>query len=312
MKHVFIINPAAGKRNAAEFIKEEVGRLFPSSGSYSIELTKKPGHAAEIAKKYAETGEPVRIYSCGGDGTLNEVLNGMYRYENAELAVFPSGSGNDFIKMLAGRAAVNLESLVHGVAEKIDIIECEGTAAINCVSAGLDASVANEVSKFKRLPFINGSTAYILSVLRCFLSHIGSKLQFELDGELYPQDTYLFGVAANGRYYGGGFMPAPNADMYDGMLDFVMVKKVSRFRMLTIIDEYKKGTHLHHNNIISLVRCTRARILSDKPIQMNLDGEIRTFHNPEIRVLPSAVSIIKPLIQASVFDESNAVLEGNF
>lgn len=99
MKHIFIINPTAGKYDSRQRIYEMAEHLRTAHGlDVQCILTKKQGHATEIAQKLCQTGEPLRFYACGGDGTVNEVANGIIGYDNAAMSVIPVGTGNDFLK----------------------------------------------------------------------------------------------------------------------------------------------------------------------------------------------------------------------
>jgi len=295
MKHIFIINPVAGSKNSAKEIEKKVKEIFKSRKDKAlILLTQHSGHATELAREHAKDGEPVRFYSCGGDGTMNEVLNGMYTYENAELAVYPSGSGNDFVKMYGDINDITLESLVEGTPEKTDILKCDDRVAANIISVGFDAAIADGAKKFKKIPLIGGSTAYFASLIYNFLCKTAFEYEFVLDGVTYPKSQYHFGVAANGSFYGGGFKAAPMANMNDGYIDFIMVKKVSRLRILSLINDYKKGTHVKYNDIVKHVRCKAAQIKTIGKSLINLDGEIKVANNPKISIIEKAVSIIRP------------------
>lgn len=98
MEHVFIVNPVAGKADARNFLLPELERAKQALGAEAtVECTTRPGEARDIARRWAQTGAPVRLYACGGDGTLNEVFAGALGFVNAQVASVPCGSGNDFI-----------------------------------------------------------------------------------------------------------------------------------------------------------------------------------------------------------------------
>ena len=133
MQHVFIVNNAAGNGKTTEKLIPEIRKYFAKKGGkYEIEFTKYKGDATVIAKSYAEKGEPVRIYACGGDGTLNEVLNGVVGYDNVEMGIIPCGSGNDFVKYYGGKKVFwNLEELIDAPEEYIDLMRVGNKYAIN-------------------------------------------------------------------------------------------------------------------------------------------------------------------------------------
>ena len=150
MRHVFIVNPVSGKADASGSLVPKIIQAAARQGvDYEILLTERPGHGVELAQQQAAAGEPVRLYACGGDGTLNEVLQGVYGCKNAQVACVPCGSGNDFVRNFGGSAPfLDLENLIQGEAVSMDLIETDqGLAAAIC-SAGLDAQVAYGIPKF--------------------------------------------------------------------------------------------------------------------------------------------------------------------
>ena len=173
MKHLFIINPAAGIKDRSRQYIEEIEHIFADLDEpYEIALTEYPRHATEIARAHARRGTPLRIYSIGGDGTLGEVLAGCYDCKNVELAAYPSGTGNDFIKVFPGLPFADLAALVHGESETIDILRYNDSVCINIVNCGFDANVAYNVRRFKK--FMSGNLAYFASLFYSFYSGLPS------------------------------------------------------------------------------------------------------------------------------------------
>ncbi len=303
MRHVFIINPTAGRHDSTAEIREKI-RNLRTSEPVEIYLTRSPGDAQKRARYEAEQGDRVRIYSCGGDGTANEVLNGLAGYPNCAMGIIPIGSGNDFVRALEDYSRddfLDVERMVHGEEVPIDLIECQGKYSMNVLSVGFDSAVAKNVDKFKKLPLVSGSLAYKMSIVYCLFSKRSHKVKFLLDGEPFQKTesgkTTLLTVAANGRYYGGGIKAAPLSVMDDGLIDFIHVDTIPVLKFLSIIGKYIKGTHLNnpkYKDFLTFQRCKKVQFLSDEPIDVNLDGEIFAMMNPEINVLPGAIRIILP------------------
>ena len=108
MKHIFIVNPAAGKSDRTAEYREMIDAAFAPRGlSYELLVSGAPGECRTLARQAAQSGEEVRLYACGGDGTLNEVINGVVGYDNAAVTHFPGGSGNDTIKIFDDRTFFN-------------------------------------------------------------------------------------------------------------------------------------------------------------------------------------------------------------
>jgi len=293
MKHIFIVNPAAGKGKSLEvipFIQEcfkdrEQDELF-------IEVTKYPGHAAEIAREYA-SAEECRIYSVGGDGTVNEVVNGIAGTSSA-IGVIPTGSGNDFVRSLHPEMDIKalIAQSIDGIEKSIDLAKVNDKYFVNISSIGFDANVVFNAMKFKKKPGITGSMAYVLSIIYTVFKHKINRIRVDIDGSKFEMDSLLVAVA-NGKYYGGGMMPVPGAVLDDGMLDICLVSEVSRRTILTLFPKYMKGQH-GILKPVSFQKGQRVRIESDEELCLNIDGEIVTSRAINYEIIKSGIKVILP------------------
>lgn len=297
MKHIFIINPVAGKHNKSKELIEHISQCMEGRGlTYSCLLTQAPMHAASLAREFAETGAPVRLYACGGDGTLNEVANGAAGFENAAITHFPTGSGNDFIKIFGEDAVrfTKLEELLSCEEAAMDLIDCNGRLCLNICSVGLDARIGTDIQKLKRLAFVTGSGAYALSALFHVLKGVSQRLKINI-GEQSFDENFTMVVAANGCYYGGGFHPVPEASPTDGAIDFLLVKGVSRLRAAKVVGDYKKGLHAKYPALITHTRGT-GMTLEDPVGQacINIDGELMRAKTIRISLSEKKVRFFYP------------------
>ena len=283
MEHIFIINPVSGTANTQVFLEPAIQKAAAElSIPYQIIKTEYPGHATEIAHRFSKTGKPVRFYACGGDGTLNEVVAGTLGFPRAETACVPCGSGNDFVRNFGKKEDfLDLKNLIQGQSCVVDLIKTQYGIATAICSAGLDAQVAYGIPKFRRFPFAGGETAYKLSILTSLCSKLGHKLKITADGEVFTGE-YLMLAICNGMTYGGGFKAAPEANMQDGLLDLVMVKKISRLRIAGVVNTYKQGRHLENGKVIPAlqdvltyrrVKQVTVETLDQRPIVVTQDGE---------------------------------------
>ena len=217
MKHLFIINPAAGSRNQTEDYRKKIADVCESRGlDYAIRVSGAPGRCCKIAREAAESGEDYRIYACGGDGTLNEVVNGAAGFPNVAVTVFSGGSGNDFARMFSEPTAFrDLERLLDADEVQMDLIRCNDDYSLNICSVGLDARIGHDVANYKRLPLLSGFRAYALSTVVNVIKGIHEHYVIEVNGERIDGRQTLI-CACNGRFYGGGFCPVPTADPTDG------------------------------------------------------------------------------------------------
>lgn len=299
MKHIFIINPTAGKYDQTKEMRSHIEaalRAFEHD-TYEIYITKYAQDALHYSRKLAMSGEELRFYACGGDGTLNEVLNGICDYPNCALGVIPIGTGNDFIRSfeeVEPQDFLHIASQIHGEEKIIDVLKIDDMYSLNLISSGLDSAIAKHMSKFKRLPLVHGQSAYNLSLVYSFFTSLYHRFSFAIDEEMYPEDDYIFAVAANGKCYGGGYMAAPLANLQDGAMDIVCVKKVKRSKVIKLVNIYKTGKHLEMDDLVIFKRAMKLQLHSHKPFIMNIDGEIRKMYHPTISLVPGKVRFIVP------------------
>ena len=274
MTHLFIINPAAGSRDRTEAYREKIKAACESRGlQYEIQVSQAPGDCRRLARAAAETGEAYRIYACGGDGTLNEVADGAAGFENAAVTVFSGGRGNDFVTLFDDpRAFFDLERLLEAEEVTFDMIAVNDTRALNICSVGLDARIGTDVSRYKRLPLLHGFRAYAVSTMVNLCKGISEHYVVEIDGEKID-GKFTFVCACNGRFYGGGFNPVPEADPTDGLLDVLLVDKVSLLQVPGLIGKYKNGRYKELNRVVRHYKTKVLKITCDKEVPVNVDGE---------------------------------------
>ena len=233
MKHLFIIHGLARadkkKRKAFDRLMAGIDRL---EGDVEVQYTDPPDWGAEqIARAWAQRGDPLRIYACGGDGTLNEVVNGAAGFEHVAVTNVPLGTGNDFLKLFGSRYRElfsNLPALMEGPQAVFDLMDCNGRLGIDVVCAGVDARIAADVDKYKGVPMVSGIGSYILSLVDNVLFRgICRPMRVKMGDVDLAGETAIVCVC-NGRHYGGGFMPVGEAMPDDGVLDMLVVPKVSR------------------------------------------------------------------------------------
>ena len=297
MKHVFIINPNAGKYDSRQRIYDMADALREKHGlDVQCILTKKQGHATELARRLCDSGEELRFYACGGDGTVNEVANGVIGYDNAAMTVIPVGTGNDFLKNFGGAAPLfaDAENLWDGPQFPMDAIDVNGRIALTIACSGIDARVAADVHKYSESPLLDGKTSYIASLAVNFLfKGIASHWTVTLDDEVIEDDFSLVAVC-NGRYYGGGFNPVPDAEPDDGFLDVLLVAPVSRLTVATVIGHYKRGEYRRFPHLIRHFQCQSVRIWCQAPSSVNLDGELRTQKEVCFQLVPQKIRFFYP------------------
>ena len=293
MTHLFIINPAAGSRNRTAAYTQAIEQ-YCAGLDYRIEVSAGPGECARIAREAAESGQEYRIYACGGDGTLNEVVQGAAGHENVAVTVFSGGSGNDFVKIFDDpKAFFELPRLLDAEEVTFDLINCNGDYSLNICSVGLDARIGVDVSNYKRLPFLQGFWAYAASTVINVIRGIHEHYIVEINGQRIDGNRTMI-CACNGRYYGGGFNPVPQADPTDGLLEVLLVEKVSRLLVPTVIGKYKNGQYAQLPHLVQHFQTKALKIICDQPTAINLDGELRMATTVDMRIADEKLRFFYP------------------
>lgn len=274
MRHLFIINPVAGKGRGRQWLEQSIRTLdIP----WEIAYTQGADHGLRLAREAALSGRPVRIYACGGDGTLNEVVNGAAGFDNAAVTNIPMGTGNDFLRLFGKKSKArfqDLAALSSGPQTALDLINCNGRLGINIACTGLDARIAADVHRYKSIPLVRGMGAYILSLMvNVLFKGITCPTVVDVGGLHYEGETVLICVCS-GRYYGGGFMPVGDNMPDDGQLEVLVVPKVKLLPFLRMVGLYAKGRYLELPDHIWPYRENRVTIRSHRELVTVVDGEV--------------------------------------
>ena len=293
MKHLFIINPAAGSSDRTERCRAEIEKVFAGQ-DYRIEVSACPGDCRRLAREAAQSGEEYRIYACGGDGTLNEVVSGAAGCPNAAVSVYAGGSGNDFIRVFDKPESFrDLSRFLDCEEATFDLIRCNDDLSLNICSIGLDARIGTDVSRYKRLPLLHGFRAYAASTVVNVIKGISEHYVIEVEGETIDgQQTMV--CACNGRFYGGGFNPVPEADPADGKMDVLVVTKVSRLQVAQVVGMYKNGRYKELPHLVRYFRTDRLRVICDQPTPINLDGELRIGQTVDFSIAEEKIRFFYP------------------
>ena len=293
MKHIFIINPAAGKSDKTAEYTAKIEAACRGL-DYAIAVSQGPGDCTRIAREAARSGEEVRLYACGGDGTLNEVVAGAAGYDNAAVTCYVGGSGNDFVKIFDDRDAFrDLDRLLDCETAAFDLIDVNGGLSLNICCVGLDSRIGAEMVRFKRLPFVSGSFAYILSMVVNLFKGLSEHYVVEVAGERIDGEQ-TFVCVANARYYGGGFYAVPDAQPDDGLLDVLLVKKLHLWQVPAALAKYKAGRYKELGSIARHFRTDAITISCDRSSPVNLDGEIRMAKDVRMKIADKKIRFFYP------------------
>lgn len=274
MKYVFIINPASGKTDYDK-IKQNIMKTLENE-NYEIYETKAPKEATEIASRFKNEEDTI-VYSVGGDGTLNEVVNGIAEGK-CKLGIIPTGSGNDFYRTLKEAQTENV---------RLDLGKVNGRYFINIASVGMDAETCNNANKIKSKIKLHSS--YYLALIHTFLTFKSKSLKLKIDKNVYAGD-YIIAAICNGKYYGGGFKIAPVASFDDNQFDIYLVSKTGKLKLIKILLALLKSEHEKYNEVRKYTG-KNITITSENNLIINIDGEITISKNIEIEMIEDALII---------------------
>ena len=297
MKHLFIVNPTAGGRDKTKEVCAKVQEAFANrEGSYEIYVTKAPMDAARKIEEEAASGEALRVYACGGDGTFNECVCGAAQKPNVALCPFPTGTGNDFCRMFGEEKELfrDLNALLDGEVRPIDLIDCNGRWSANICSVGVDARIGTDVHKYSGIPLIGGATGYVVSAVVNMFKGIATPMTVTC-GDFTEGGMHTLICACNGRYYGGGFNPSLAAMPDDGIMDVFIAQKVNLIQFAALIGKYSKGKADEMPKFIKHIRTSGEVVIRcDKEDVAQLDGEALRATEFRFRMAPKALNLIVP------------------
>ena len=303
MKHILVVNPAAGKSNSVPLIRAEAEAL---RDIYDIEIyeTTGVGDATRFVRERTASlaGMSARFYACGGDGTLKEVVTGAVGApEGVSVSVYPSGSGNDFVKYYGGAEVFrSLSALFEGEERALDLITDGKEYSVNAANFGFDYAVCLTMERARRLPILGGKRAYYVGIAKALFTAMKHSATVVADGEIIldGKEKFLLCTLANGSHIGGSYHCAPRADNEDGMLELCFVRKMSVFKFLRLIGYYKRGEHLDAPQLANFIEYRRAKSITvtsnERGFGYGLDGELHPSDSFTLSVMPGAIRFAIP------------------
>jgi len=282
----FIVNPQSSNGKTVKLWHHLFQNSKDRGESLRYELTQYTMHAAQLASDALDAGFDT-IIAVGGDGTVNEVLNGFYRdgrliREDAKLAFIPSGTGGDLARTLGLLDFPKedlLRKLPRGTVIRIDhgSAEFSGTDGsrinryfINEASIGFSADTVKAVNRSTKL--FGGKVSFLLGVLKCLTNYPNHTMEINVDSRSWYKGPVFLLAVSNGRYFGGGMKIAPNAVMTDGRFDTILVKAMTRRDVLKNIGKIYSGEHLSLPQVVS-TRAKSVEIVSTHEVPIEMDGE---------------------------------------
>lgn len=296
MRHLFLVNPAAGKADCTARVKTAAEKLARTLAEpYEIKISEKQGDITRYAGEAGASGEEIRLYACGGDGTLNETISGARGYSNLAVTSIPCGSGNDYIKEFSDSSLFfDLQNFAETEERTVDLMDVNGRCCGGICSTGFDARIGHGMTAFRRMPLLGGSRAYTASIVTNLVRGVVKPFRIEFDDGTAVEESLTLCCICNTGWYGGGYNPVPETSITDGLLDVLVVKKVSRLTVAKVISAYQKGEYAKFPDLIIHKQVKSLRIKSPEEEPVNLDGELLLTDDFTVTVQPAALRFFAP------------------
>ena len=305
MKTIVIVNPQAGNRRTEKIWPNIESVLEKSIGSFEVLHTTCRGDATDLSRRIL-AGDTVRIVAVGGDGHLNEVLNGFIENDlpvnpEARLSFVMTGTGCDFQRSLGisskwQNAAAELKD---AKVRKIDVGKVTYTAADktqkiryfdNIASFGLSGAVDHCLEHSRLRDYLGGSPLFLWATIKTVFTHPNQSIRFRIDDGPEEEICSRLCLLANGRYFGGAMHAAPEAELDDGLLDLLMLKEISVAKFLWHLPKIYKGTHLKIPEIF-FQKVRKFTAESSEQVILDIDGESPGYLAATFEVLPKILNL---------------------
>ena len=310
MKHLIVFNPGAGSnKDGAEAFRNKINESFANL-DFEIYETTGPRSVIPFLREYLKKQkDTVRVYACGGDGTVHEVANGLVGAKNAELAILPVGTGNDFVKTY-GVFSENVDQyrdfkpLIEGEAKPIDLSKISGDGmeeawySINVINFGFDAIVGARGNYYKEHGFPKkvkeGTNPYDYALKNDAMKHGRfNNIEVFADGKKLNEKQILLATLAQGQWVGGQFKCAPKSNNTDGLIDVCVLKTMTFLGLGMIIGTYTKGKHLDKpRKKIVYTRARQIEMKGPEEFDVCVDGEMIKGNNFVVEVVPGAIKLV--------------------
>ena len=294
-----IINPAAGAGQTAKKLPLILNLLRSIGVRFEHDLTEGPGHARELAKAAAKKGHEL-VVSVGGDGTINEVVNGLYEANalpDATLGIISTGTGHDYVRTVgipwtypeACQLLKNPQKCTVdvGVVEFPNNSNIEKRLFVNFSGIGFDAEVVRATTQ--NVKKLRSTASYLTGLLRTLMTYKNKRVSISIDGQTADSRVCTV-MMCNGRYGGGGMLTAPGADLTDGLLDVLVIGNLSKPDLLWSLPRIYKGTHLTHPKV-KLIKAKTIELKAKEPMALQADGELIGQVPAKFYVLPACLNV---------------------
>lgn len=275
----FIVNPISGSGKAKKRFPIIEEYLLKNNIKYEKVHTEYKGHASELAKQIKDRNDIKAVIAVGGDGTLFEVINGLYRSE-IPVGYIPNGTGNDYGRQMniSADPLLALQRVLEYDIKKIDIGRINQYYFVNVASMGFDAEVVKYVNE-SNVKALFGKFAYTIGAIRILIKFKTKKIKLTVDNVEYNYDNVWLIAVANNKYYGGGMLISPHSINNDGLFDICIIKGLTKLKFLKLFTSVFKGEHIKHYPLVEFIKGKEINIVTEDDLIIQSDGEILSSSN---------------------------------
>ena len=296
MYYIFIVNGREDKHHILEDVQRQI-REEGDRFEHEIYVTRGVGDGTRFVRIYCDLHPNAKVcfVSCGGSGTMNEVVSGMVGASGKRLAIMAYGETNDFLKCFPDRDFTSLRKILEGESRMVDVIKVNDSYSINVINIGFDAVVAS--IGYRYMEAGHAKNAYRWGVVGAIFAGRNNRIKVIADGERLNRRRMLLCTVSNGRVCGGEFICAPRAEIDDGWMEVCLAKRMLLLSFLLILPVYRNGKHLDNAFARRRFRYKRAKhvdVISRDLIDIALDGELYSSHTFQIDILPKEINLILP------------------
>ena len=250
--------------------------------------------AREAILKISSDGAHPHVIAVGGDGTFNNVINSIPDFDKVNVGFIPAGTGNDFALSLgiSHDPITAIDDILAGNVKNIDLIDVDGKICLNVTATGLDIEVLRTYNKMKHF---KGKIKYNLALIKTLLCFGSYKAVIKIDGQELNRDAFLV-AAGNAKYFGGGMMVTPHAEVDDGKISVTIIKRLNKLKIPFVLLKFMKGKHDKIRKYCESYLCDEFEVIlpEEKVPAVNIDGEIFENHPFLCKVLPRKLRMFMP------------------
>lgn len=287
-----IANAFSGKGKGDECLKKVYNYLNERDADYVSFVSEYAGHSTKLAQVASAQPDCELIVAVGGDGTLNEVVSGMDL--SVPVAFIPAGTGNDFVKGagLPTKTEEILDLALSGSIGAVDVMVVNGRRCLNVAGSGFDVNVLLTEDKIRK--FLPGKISYMIALLVSLICFKFSKITISVDGEAERDMPILLLAAANGKFYGGGMPISPGANIDDGYMDLVIIKKLPRYKIPYLFIKFFAEKLMEVKKYVEFCHCKKVSFTIFPKLPVNVDGELIPVEETTIEILPRSLRVVSP------------------